>query len=175
MGEPRGVIRQSQQCGAGALIEWWTQSTALWQSELGTPSDASVWWQPFNLSHSIGGILLHVADVEGRWIEEALSGRPRSEDELKLLKAADNRPDQGRWVSPPHWPFSQYMEVLGWIRARSLASLREFEDPDHAFAGPNGRTTIAEAVRYLCFHEAHHAGQAVLHRVQHDWGGVEPS
>ena len=174
MGEARRVVPATQGHSIEGLVDWWTQSTSLWRLELGSPCDAAVAWQPFNKSHSIGAILLHLADVEGRWIEEFLNGKARPADELALLRTDINRPHEGAWVDPPDWPFSQYVEVLAWIRNRSVATLRRFASADYEFEGPRGQTTINEAVRFLCFHEAYHAGQAVLHRVHFEWGGIEP-
>lgn len=174
MGEAGRVVPATHENRIEELVAWWTQSTRLWRQELGTPCDEAVCWQPFNKSHSIGAILLHLADVEGRWIEEFLNGKARPADELDLLRSETNRPHQGAWVDPPEWPFNEYVELLGWIRNRSLATLRRFCSPDYEFEGPRGNTTIREAVQFLCFHEAYHAGQAVLHRVHFEWGGIEP-
>lgn len=174
MGEAWGAVA-SELGGVGDLVTWWSRTTGMWRAELGNPCDEAVAWQPFHRSHSIGAILLHLADVEGRWMEECLAGRPRPEDELALLRSHDNKPHENSWVDPPEWPFSQYIEVLSWIRNRSISTLHQVGCPEFVFEGPRGRCSVSDAVRFLCFHESYHAGQAVLHRVHHEWGGIEPA
>lgn len=156
------------------LLAWWAGATLQWRTELGDLDPVCVAWQPFNRSHSIGSILLHLADIEGRWIEDCLNGRPRSADELDLLRSHDNRPQNESWTSPPTWAYQQYLDVLDWTRQRSLSVIKRIGDVHYTFEGPNGKTTIQKAIQYLAFHEAYHAGQAVLHKIHWSWGGVEP-
>jgi len=158
-----------------ALIDEWTFATNWWRRSLGTPSDETVNWQPFNRSHSIAGILLHLADEEGLWIEEHLAGRPRSTEEKALLFVGDNLPSHGSWITPPNWTLDEYFNTMEWVRRRSLNILRTYASASDEFEGPNGRTTIEQAIRHLMLHEAYHAGQAALHVVHHGWNGKEPS
>lgn len=175
MGEPLERPVSNPSLELECVIDAWAETTDRWRAGLAGVSDEAVWWQPFRKSHSIGGILLHLADVEGQWFEEGLRGTPRSEHELEMVFGRAERPPIGEWIEPPHWPLAQYFEVLDWIRVRSLAAIRRAGDPDHTFTGPDGPTTIAKAVRFMAYHEAYHAGQAMLHRLHFDWGGVEPA
>lgn len=175
MGEPQGRSVTDPGLELERVIEAWSETTERWRGGLAGVSDEALWWQPFRKSHSIGGILLHLADVEGQWFEEGLRGTPRSQDELDVVFGGEVRPPHGEWIEPPRWPLDRYFEVLDWIRARSLAAIRQIGDSEHVFDGPDGHTTIAKATRFMAYHEAYHAGQAMLHRLHFDWGGVEPA
>jgi len=157
------------------LIEEWSAATSWCQRQIGQPTESAVNWQPFNRSHSIAAIFLHLADVEGLWIEEHLVGHRRSQSELKLLRCNQNRPTDSTWANPPNWTLREYLDILTWVRQRSIAALRSIGDPDYVFQGPEGPTSVRAAVRHLSLHEAYHIGQAVLHDIHHGWNGVEPA
>lgn len=175
MGEPQARPVSNPALELERVIDAWSETTERWRTGMAGVSDEAVWWQPFRKSHSIGGILLHLADVEGQWFEECLRDTPRSPHELELLFGGAEQPPKGEWIEPPRWPLAQYFEVLDWIRARSIAAIRRAGDIGHTFNGPDGTTTIDKAVRFIAYHEAYHAGQAMLHRLHFDWGGVEPA
>lgn len=156
------------------LTASWQRTTNWWRKELGEVSDECANWQPFARSHSIGALLLHIADVESLWLEEYLSGRLRSQSDLHRMMSFENRPQEEKWVTPPGWAFRGYLNLLDEVRERSLSILNEMGDPNRYFVGPDGPTTIALAVQFLQNHEAYHAGQAVLHRIHFGWGGEEP-
>ncbi len=174
MGE---AARTLASCGTEIedMIQEWAAATEWCHRALGQPSDEAVNWQPFNRSHSIAGILLHLADVEGLWMEEHLAQRKRSTDELLLLRSHENQPNDATWTKPPALTLQGYLDILEWTRQRSLAALRNVPGPDHPFEGPTGWITVRDAVRHLYMHEAYHIGQAVLHDLHFGWNGVEPS
>ena len=67
------------------LLSLLTQTTQEWREELGAvPPDLLVRQFQAN-AHSIGAVLLHIADVEGFWLHEALSGQVRSPEVAAAL------------------------------------------------------------------------------------------
>lgn len=48
----------------GLLLAALEDTTRKWREELGDVPEQNIIWQPFPHGHSIGAILLHMADVE---------------------------------------------------------------------------------------------------------------
>ncbi|MFY9235349.1 MAG: DinB family protein [Fimbriimonadaceae bacterium] len=158
------------------LISMLQEGTRLWRAELGGCSAGAVAWQPFRHGHNIGGLLLHVGEVEGYWIEEVVAGRQREATELRLLRAADTDSSRGRWASPyEDWSLARYYEVLDQVRDRTLATLSEQESAGKVFQGPDGPVALHSIVTRLISHESYHAGQMMLHKLHHGWNGIEPA
>lgn len=157
------------------LVSMWSASTEWWRSHLGPVTPEAVQWQPFARSHSISGMLIHIAERESYWMEEVLEGRMRSPEELALLQAEQTRPNEKQWSEPYEWDLQEHFEVLDWIRNRSLRSLRAHGDPAASVLGPNGEPiTLRCVVTHLMAHENYHAGQMMLHKLHYSFGGVEP-
>src|SRR5688500_5397592 len=105
------------------LIGPFQENTALCREQMGEASNEAVCWQPFNKSHSLGGLLLHITDVEARWLEEIVGGRPRLGKELATLRSHVTNAGCGVWAEPPEWPLKKYYEVQDAIRERSIQTL----------------------------------------------------
>lgn len=161
--------------GIEELIQMLQENTRLWRIELGACSTRAVEWQPFRHGHNIGALMLHMADVEGFWMEEIVASRTRDVQELELLRSTDTDPMMGRWPEAHEgWPLDRYYEEQDRIRARTLATLRELPSPDEQFEAHGDALTVRSIVTRLIAHEAYHAGQAMLHKIHHGWGGTEP-
>lgn len=63
----------------GLLLAALDNTTTEWRQELGDVPDEAVVWQPFPGGHSIGALLLHMADVEAYWLHEIAAGQERTE------------------------------------------------------------------------------------------------
>lgn len=172
----RNPKTEARNKGIEELIAMLQENTRLWRLELGACSAKAIAWQPFRHGHNIGALMLHIADVEGFWIEETVAGRSRQDKELELLRSADTEPMLGRWPEAHEgWTLERYYELQDRTRARTLATLRGRPGPEEEFEAYGDPITLRSIVTRLIAHEAYHAGQAMLHKIHHGWGGVEPS
>jgi uncharacterized damage-inducible protein DinB len=150
----------------GLLLAMLDDGTREWRGELGEVPDAAVVWQPFPNGHSIGAIILHIADVEAHWLHRVAGGRePAPEEEERLMgDAIDQYAVQ--WPAPPARPLAWYFEQHDAIRARTRELLCEFDDLDRVTEDPRHPGKFEFTLRWLLHHvithEAYHGGQAVL-------------
>ena len=147
----------------GLLLAMLDDGTQEWRRELGEVDEETLAWQAFPEGHSIGAVLLHIADVELYWFQEVAAGVPRSaEDGERLLSA---RTDQYavQWPAPPRQPLAWYFQQQDEVRARTRRIVRELNDPEHVGRGHSGREfTLRWILHHVLTHEAYHGGQAVL-------------
>jgi uncharacterized damage-inducible protein DinB len=148
----------------GLLVSALTDGTSEWREELGAVSDDVVVWQPVQRGHSIGGVILHMIDVEAFWIETAALGRERSGEELNELLSQETDPYSFNWVVPPRKPLAYYLELQDRIRSRTLESIKQFPDPATVIhrEGWNSTMTLRWILNHVVAHEAYHGGQAVM-------------
>jgi len=146
----------------GLLLSSLQSVTHEGRDELGEVDPDVICWQPCPNGHSIGGVLLHIAEVEAYWIEEFSLGRIISPEEAKMCMSAQIDQHAGTWPTPHHEPLSFYYELLDRIRARTLESLRQFEPPDTIKQSRWGTMTLRWVLAHVAEHEAYHMGQAVL-------------
>jgi uncharacterized damage-inducible protein DinB len=156
----------------GMLIAMLEDGTREWREELGNVPDDAVIWQPFPHGHSIGVILLHIADAEAFWIEQVVARRERSAEELKLLLSEEIDQYVPQWPTPPARPLSYYYEIHDRIRERTLKTLKQYDDPEQIFArrrtdGSQWEYTLRWILHHVITHEAYHGGQAVLIHLQY--------
>lgn len=147
----------------GLLAAQLQDATRDWRVELGEPTRKALVWQPHELGHSIGAILLHLADSEAFWMMQA-TGVRRPRGEAKALLASEIRQYGGKWPVPPDEPLAWYYGVMDGIRARTLESLRTLDDPDRLIQKPawGVELSVKWIVSHIILHEAYHGGQAVL-------------
>lgn len=154
----------------GLLFATLEDGTREWMQYLADVPDEVLVWQPTPGGHSIGGLMLHIADVEGLWIEERLLGRSRPEELLARLPTESAAVRAGNWNAPPAWPFAEYVDLLKTVRERTRALLAELPPPEHTIPHPRPgvRVTARWALAHVVHHESYHGGQAVLLKAQWD-------
>lgn len=139
-----------------------------WWPELQGIEEGALTWQPFENGHSIGAILLHIAEVELFWIENVIAGlEPRTDDADVLLSDQINQYDV-RWPTPPLRPLGHYGAILESIRKRSRNALRLAGDPKREIAMGERTVTPEWVISHLIQHESYHGGQAVLLRLLYE-------
>jgi uncharacterized damage-inducible protein DinB len=141
------------------------------RDDLGRVGVEALRWQAFPGGHSIGGVLLHVIDVEAYWVERVGAKKRPDPEELKLLMADEI--DQGRekWPTPPKRPLSWYYELQDRVRERTIRTVGELGRSDLASERSSGghkmRFTLRGILSHVIQHEAYHSGQAVLLKMLH--------
>jgi uncharacterized damage-inducible protein DinB len=151
----------------GLLLAMLDDNTADWRGELGEVSDDAVLWQPFPHAHSIGALILHIADVEANWLHEIGAGQTRSEEELSRLLSQETQQYQIIWPTPPAHPLSWFLAQHNEIRARTRQIVSAWDDPALVRPAHNVEFTRRWLLHHVLTHEAYHGGQAVLLSILH--------
>ena len=138
------------------------ETTRKWRREIGRVGRETVAWQPAQDAHSIGMLILHLADVEAYWLHEVASGNPLEDDDLKLFKSEETRQYAGIWPAPPKKPLSWFYEQHDRIRAHTHQLHADRVDPGLLIKQGNRRITLRWLIHHVIHHEAYHGGQAVL-------------
>lgn len=153
----------------GLLLAALDNTTAEWRQELGDVPDESIAWQAFPGGHSIGALLLHMADVEANWLHEVAAGRERTPEELQTLLSGETHQYQVQWPAPPAQPLAWYYARQDAVRARTRELVAALNDPEHTGKRPARRKkpvgpdfTLRWLLTHVISHEAYHGGQAVL-------------
>ena len=146
----------------GLLLSVLEDVTQEWTRYLGDVSEEAILWQPFPGGHSIGALMLHIADVEAYWIYQIGAGNIRSEEEEKRLLSEETNQGNVQWPVPPAEPFSWYQEQCAAIRARTRETVLAINDPEHVGKRRNEEFTLRWLLNHVISHEAYHGGQAVL-------------
>jgi uncharacterized damage-inducible protein DinB len=148
----------------GLLIAMLQEGTREWREELGRVGKEAVIWQPFPTGHSIGTLMLHIADVEAYWIEKVAAGRKLDPEEQQLLLSNEINQYGVSWPPSPRKPLSYFLEIQDRIRERTIRTLQELGNPNMTVTWRNGKVvfTLRWIVHHVITHEAYHAGQAVL-------------
>lgn len=151
----------------GRLLEMLDVTTQEWREELGNVSEEALIWQPMAEGHSIGAVILHIADVEAHWIHEVGGGRARLREELDRLHSDDTDQYAGKWPTPPLQTLGWYLRQHDEIRARTRETVRSLNDADHVGARGEQTFTLRWLMHHVMTHEAYHGGQAVLLALMH--------
>jgi uncharacterized damage-inducible protein DinB len=146
----------------GLLLSVLENVSREWIGELGAIPDAFLTWQPFPGGHSIGALILHIADVEAHWLHSVAAGVPRSEKELETLLSVETNQYAVEWPVPPAQPLEWYLEQHRAIRERTRRYILELNDPDHISIRGEREFTLRWLLGHVASHEAYHGGQAVL-------------
>ncbi|MEQ1935341.1 MAG: hypothetical protein ABL962_15890 [Fimbriimonadaceae bacterium] len=159
-------IRAWQAVPMEALISLLEENTRSWRNDLGDVSQAAILWQPFPNGHSIGGIMLHMADEESLSCDEVILGQTRTRETCELLKSAVSPHLSSLWPDPEPWPLYRYYEIQSWVRASTVRALREIDDTAALVSHPRlGDIPIAMLVLKLIQHESFHVGEIALHKL----------
>ena len=148
------------------LMGMFEDGTSEWREELEElelPQEALT-WQPHENFHSIGGVILHIADVEAHWIHKVAAQRERSDEELKRLLAEETQQYHQQWPSPPNEPLAWYWAQCDEVRQRTLELVCEMADPLTIGTRIERDTdyTLRWMLHHVLTHEAYHGGQAVM-------------
>ena len=158
----------------GLLLAMLDDGTQELRGELGDVADETLVWQPFPNGHSIGTLILHIADVEAKWLHEVGAGLTRSSEELAVLLSSETRQYQYIWPAPPAQPLSWFLARHDEIRARTHTLIKTLSGSEHLGSRINRRTgerhefTLRQLLHHVLTHEAYHGGQAVLLSVLHE-------
>ncbi|MGV3616058.1 MAG: DinB family protein [Fimbriimonas sp.] len=146
----------------GLLAAALQDGTQEWLRQLGEVDEDALTWQPFEGGHSIGALILHIADVEAWWIETVLAGRELSEAEVRRHLSEETDQYAVRWPVPPRMPLTEYLAILSSVRTRTLETLKAVGDPAETRARGQSEFTLRWIVNHVVQHESYHGGQAVL-------------
>ncbi len=146
----------------GLLLAMLDMGTEGWLDEIGDVTDELVRFQPFPDSHSIGAIVLHLADCENWWLHHIAAGLPR--DPAEVAEFLSDETDQYGldWPTPPAEPFAWYLEKLRRVRKRTRELVLAINDPEHIGKHGDDEFTLRWILHHVIEHEAYHAGQAVF-------------
>lgn len=151
----------------GLLLSMLDVATQEWREELGAVSPEEIVRQPFPGGHSIGALILHIADVEAFWLHEVATGLCRTPEQRALWLTDETDQDAVSWPTPPLEPLSWYYEVHDDVRRRTRALLSEIHDLEHKGAHKDWEFTLRWLLQHVITHEAYHGGQAVYLALQH--------
>ncbi len=144
------------------LLALLNDGTKEWRKHLGDVSPEALVWQSAPRGHSIGTVLLHMADVEGNWLYTAAHGEARSADELKMLLSAETDQYAGDWPPPPAEPLAWFYARQDDVRRRTLESFASVADIRATRPFRDTRFTLRWLLSHVIAHESYHGGQAVL-------------
>ncbi len=147
------------------LLSLLALTTDKWREELGDVPRHIVTRQTGAGGQSIGGLLLHIADVEGYWLHEAISGQVRPPEVTRALLSDETDQYNAHWPTPPDQPLKWYYARLDEVRAQTTAWVQTLTSAGQVLAHPTRaeRTYTAQwLLGHVLTHEAYHGGQAVL-------------
>lgn len=146
----------------GLLLAVLDDVTKEWTEELGEVAEAQIVWQPFPGGHSIGALILHIADVEAYWIQEIGAGQPPSQEELDTLLSEQTDQYAVSWPTPHAKPLDWYLAQQRAVRERTRQTVLRINDPEHVGLRKDTEFTLRWLLNHVISHEAYHGGQAVL-------------
>ncbi len=148
--------------GVGLLLAVLDDTTNEWRRYLGDVPDEAVNWRPFPGGHTIGSLILHIADVEAFWLYEVAAGHARDPEELATLLSVET--DQGgvNWPDVPAKPLSWFFAQHELVRRRTLETVLGLEGLMTIGRHGDEEFTLRWLLNHVISHEAYHGGQAVL-------------
>jgi len=146
----------------GLLLAVLEDVTKEWREELGDVSEEQIVYQPFPGGHSIGALILHIADVEVFWLYEVGASKERPAEELKTLLSEETQQYQVQWPVPPRQPLAWYFAQQDAVRERTRQAVLALNDPEHIGRRRDWEFTLRWLLNHVISHEAYHGGQAVL-------------
>ena len=137
-------------------------ATREWREYLVDVEPEALVYQPFPGGHSMGAVMLHMADVEAYWIENFLLGLDRDPAELKEFLSEETKQDEVDWPTPPLKPLSYYFDLQDRVRERTLRNLAKLPEPGFRKDRREYTATAGWVVNHVIGHESYHGGQVVL-------------
>ncbi len=141
--------------------------TREWTDYLEDISEDAIVWQPYPDAHSIGAVMLHIANVEASWIQRIILGQERDPEELKTLMSEETDFNGEKWPTPPRKSLSWYFEQLQKVRDKTHKLVRDFEEPEKVVTYVDTDFTINWILHHVVTHEAYHGGQINLLAIQY--------
>lgn len=137
-------------------------TSSKWRADLAELPDEALTWQAFPGGHSVGALLLHIADAEAFWLHEVAGGVERDPEELKTLLSEETDQFGVRWPAPPAESLGWYIRQQEAVRARTRQIVADLF-PLTLEGVHHGRAfTLRWILHHVISHEAYHMGQAVL-------------
>lgn len=146
----------------GTLLATMQDGTREWREELGSPDPKLIVWQPVSKGHSIGGIMLHIAECEAYWIEEIALGNTIDPEEARLHMTAEIDQYNGSSPTPPEEPIEYYYAILDRVRERTLERFKSMAPASTIKPQREDTMTLGWILGHILQHESYHGGQAVL-------------
>src|SRR5437868_2793109 len=84
----------------GLLLAMLHATTNEWRCFLEDISEDAIVWQPFPNGHSIGALILHIADVEAFWLYQVAAGKARTQEEKDHLLSDATQQGAVSWPVP---------------------------------------------------------------------------
>ena len=148
--------------GIGLLLAVLDDTTNEWRKYLGDVPDEALNWRPFPGGHTIGGLILHIADVEAHWLHEVAAGVVRDPEELATLLTEETQQGAVQWPDVPEKPLSWFFAQHGIIRRRTVQIVLGLESLTAIGRRDDEEFTLRWLLNHVISHEAYHGGQAVL-------------
>lgn len=160
------------------LLAQLDQATHEWLGEIdGDVTPDELTWQAVDDGHSIGALMVHIAEVEAFWLHHVATGAPYRDLEAEALGAAIDQ-DAALWPTPPPGrPFAYYAGLLRTVRETTRALIPTLGDPARQIArtradGSVQTYTLRWLLTHVLLHEAYHGGQAILLLLQQRKGAL---
>jgi uncharacterized damage-inducible protein DinB len=139
------------------------QSTGEWRWMLGTDvTPDQISHQAYEGAHSIGAVLLHMADSEAIWTMEVLEGGAVPAALKEELLADQTDVWNGKWPVAPSEPLAYYYEKQDRVREHTLRVLTGLTDIDKEVTAWGNTFTIRWILGHMVSHDSQHGGQAIL-------------
>lgn len=146
----------------GLMLAQLQDGTREWREELEEVGVDTIVRQAYPGGYSIGGIMLHIAEVEIYWLEEFCLDQKMSEADEKLFMSNDIQQYEGKWPDAPREPLSYYYKVLDDVRARTFENVKHLPPHDVFKSRPNEEVSMGWVFSHVIGHESYHGGQIVL-------------
>ncbi|RYG46725.1 DUF664 domain-containing protein [bacterium] len=146
----------------GTLLATLQKQTRAWRHQLDELRPEEIVWQPYPQGHSIGALMLHMAEVESHWVETVALGREMSAGDRATYLSEETDSFTGVWPTPPSEPFSYYLDILDRVRTQTLESVKAFEDPATERDAEWSTVSLRWVLAHIIWHEGYHGGQMVL-------------
>lgn len=139
------------------------QSTGEWRWMLGTDvTPEQISHQAYPGAHSIGAVLLHMADSEAIWTMEVLEGGAVPAALKEELLADQTDVWNGKWPVAPSKPLAYFYEIQDRVRENTLRVLAGLTDIDKEVTAWGNQFTIRWILGHMVSHDSQHGGQAIL-------------
>ncbi|MDQ2985643.1 MAG: DinB family protein [Armatimonadota bacterium] len=144
----------------GILLAALLESTREYRRYLEGVSEQAITYQSRPGGHSIGGLLLHMADVELYWVLQIGAGK-RIPKNLLPKYACDQY--AANWPTPPAMPLADYLVLLDQVRGITLATAKTFH-PETLIIRKSWKAELNHRwiLAHVIAHDSYHGGQAVL-------------
>jgi uncharacterized damage-inducible protein DinB len=139
------------------------QSTGEWRGMLGTDvTPEQLVHQAYPGAHSIGAVLLHMADSEAIWTMEVLEGGAVPAELKEELLADQTDVWNGKWPTVLEEPLEYFYEKQDRVREHTLRVLAGLTDIEKDVSAWGNTFTIRWILGHMVSHDSQHGGQAIL-------------